>query len=197
MVPFAPLFLKLSWCKLFMIIIVDPTQEVMKWTQKMSNLFLPFEFKSNASDVLYGDFAYGLGLFIGTYDGNPTLTPRVLSPTSTERSCFFLGFERIGHGGYLPPYTSLMTFLPALNIGLFTTANGPGAAVNTAHIMLHEIILNILQSNRSTFIQLAILHYIKTNYTPKFQPKYCSVLSPNVGMWKWNGSISSRSTVNG
>ena len=41
----------------------------MKWLHQPSNL-IPFtSFKTNPTDEVFGDYAYGMGFFLGIYDG--------------------------------------------------------------------------------------------------------------------------------
>ncbi|CAG7825764.1 unnamed protein product [Allacma fusca] len=58
-------------------------ESVLTWLYRPSILFDSFEYKSQDFDV-NGNFAYGLGLFIG----------------------FFEGTRYVHHGGYWPPYAS-------------------------------------------------------------------------------------------
>lgn len=53
----------------------------------------------------------------------------------------------MSHGGYIPPYESLMHLFPSLNLGIFVTMNGPGTAAASAepvNALLNKI-FDILQ----------------------------------------------------
>jgi hypothetical protein len=106
------------------------SEEAMSWLSK-SAIQVPFDgWKTNVENSARGNFGYGLGLSIGTYDG----------------------WERVSHGGYIPPFLSQLTLFPALNIGIFTTSNGPGALPQGSEMnLLHAQIFDILngKSNNS------------------------------------------------
>jgi len=52
----------------------------------------------------------------------------------------YQGYTKLSHSGYIPPFSSYMTLLPGLRLGIFTSASGPGSLNHN----LHTKILNIL-----------------------------------------------------
>jgi CubicO group peptidase (beta-lactamase class C family) len=90
---------------------------VMRWLRKPTN---PFNFNGyeSGSSKVNGDLAYGLGLNIGFYEGTRMLQ----------------------HGGFWPPYASQMTLYPDLNLGIFSSSNGPGRLDGYGYLTLHNSI---------------------------------------------------------
>ncbi|OXA47580.1 uncharacterized protein LOC110855704 [Folsomia candida] len=86
--------------------------EVMNWLYVPSSLTPSGTLKSenNPDSIINLNIAYGLCLDIGVYDG----------------------WLRIGHGGYLPPFESLMTLYPELGLGVFMAMSGPGTLYATS-----------------------------------------------------------------
>ncbi|XP_021963681.1 uncharacterized protein LOC110859117 isoform X2 [Folsomia candida] len=104
-------------------------EAVMGWLTAPSNLQVAGFIKTgdNPNATVDLNLAYGLCLNVGVYDG----------------------WLRVSHGGYIPPYESLMHLFPSLNLGIFVTMNGPGTAAASAepvNALLNKI-FDILQGN--------------------------------------------------
>jgi CubicO group peptidase (beta-lactamase class C family) len=105
------------------------SEEAMSWLKKVV-MPLPFTgYKTSPSDpnkIISGSFGYALGLRVAIHDG----------------------WQRITHSGYIPPYLSLMSIVPALNLAIFSTTNGPGMLPPGADLdTLHAALFEILRSN--------------------------------------------------
>lgn len=59
----------------------------------------------------------------------------------------FTGWQKIGHGGSVPPFQSHMSFFPALDIGIFSVTNQMPVDLSMYHPQLHNAIFDILQGN--------------------------------------------------
>ncbi|XP_035704457.1 uncharacterized protein LOC118434631 [Folsomia candida] len=95
--------------------------EGMDWLYKPSNLMFA-DAIYDANDI-ENRYASGLGLHLGLFNGFATVT----------------------HGGFLPPYDSLITMTPGLNFGIFTAASGPGKLTEFTRSRLHTRIYDIIQ----------------------------------------------------
>lgn len=84
----------------------------MNWLYTASTLtpYGTIKSESNPDAIVNLNIAYGLCLDIGIYDG----------------------WLRIGHGGYLPLFESLMTLYPELGLGIFMAMSGPGTLYATS-----------------------------------------------------------------
>ncbi|CAG7726550.1 unnamed protein product [Allacma fusca] len=101
-------------------------KNVMQWLRKPTNPFNFNGYQSGSSQV-NGDIAYGMGLNIG----------------------FFEGTRMVQHGGYWAPYASQMTLYPDLNIGIFSSANGPGRLDGYSHNDLHNALAALFLGKKS------------------------------------------------
>lgn len=95
----------------------------MAWMTKPAAIMLNIPFKQNENDLVGHTFGYGLGLMLAAYDG----------------------FEYIHHGGYFPPYHTLMSLFPTQNLGIFTSTNEGLAYVDAS--VLHAFIFEVLRGS--------------------------------------------------
>ncbi|OXA38440.1 hypothetical protein Fcan01_26787 [Folsomia candida] len=153
-------------------------QEAMKWMYRASNSDVAGEFKTEnaSSTILDLNYAYGLGLGLGVYDAYAPFVYsevrlvvahrakagwRVKKPQcgldEKSENFIFLTFrpvltvtrwQTISHGGFLPPYESMMTLVPGLKLGIFTAMNGPRATYETEYNQhrLHAKIFDAVQA---------------------------------------------------
>ncbi|CAL8109666.1 unnamed protein product [Orchesella dallaii] len=79
-------------------------EDVMKWMTKPAIAMAPFTFKTSEEQRLASSMAYGLGLMLANYDG----------------------WQFVHHGGYFPPYNTLLSLFPEKKIAVFSSSNqGP------------------------------------------------------------------------
>ncbi|CAL8128956.1 unnamed protein product [Orchesella dallaii] len=100
-------------------------EEVMLWTREPSIHFPYSDFKITDNDITTNTLSYGLALRLGIYDG----------------------WEHINHGGYFPPYKSLISMFPALKLGIFTSSNQAPSLVDQT--VLHSFIFETLRGNEN------------------------------------------------
>lgn len=93
----------------------------MNWLIQPANSLPLMLYKSTDADLVANTFGYGLGLMLASYDG----------------------WEYIHHGGYFPPYRSLMSLFPSQKLAIFTSGNeGP---VQVDPVILHAFIFEVLR----------------------------------------------------
>ncbi len=95
----------------------------MTWMTKPSAIMPEIPYKQSENGIIGHTFGYGLGLMLAAYDG----------------------FEYIQHGGYFPPYHTLMSLFPTQNLGIFTSTNEGLAYVDAS--VLHAFIFELLRGS--------------------------------------------------
>lgn len=103
----------------------------MAWMTKPASVMPAVAFKSSETDLIISSYGYGLGLMLASYDG----------------------WQYIHHGGYFPPYHTLMSLFPSQNLGVFTSTNEGPLKVDAA--ILHAFIFEVLRgtSNPAEAVQ--------------------------------------------
>ncbi len=127
---------------------------------KPSNLFVNGALKTKATGNKSIDYniGYGLGLIVGIYDGK--LKTKICFGINKFLIEIITGWLRIGHGGYIAPYESMMNIYPELNLGIFSSTNGPGStgysqlSVDILHNALFDIIEGIFHTYKCSVIFL-------------------------------------------
>jgi hypothetical protein len=127
----------------------------MRWVRQPS-LAMESQFKlTDDTDIIDTELAVGTGLSIAVYDGtiwNGTVHNLKNESRISECNFIAINFSNSGwmlyhHSGMLAPFTSRMSFYPALKLGIFSVANGPtDVHVNEYnHDHLQKAIFNLLR----------------------------------------------------
>lgn len=97
-------------------------EEIIDWITRISTPYRYNSFKQSAeTDRTQGEMGYGIGLILANHDN----------------------WQVLRHSGWNPPYSSLMNVYPALKLGIFTSASGPGWQAD--HWYVHFTIVDMVR----------------------------------------------------
>ncbi|CAL8137117.1 unnamed protein product [Orchesella dallaii] len=102
-------------------------EEAMSWLYTLSSV--PAEFngdKNQETDGVYGVYGYGLGFTLALYDG----------------------WKTYQHGGFYPPYRSLITIFPKKRVAVFSSSNQLEANNAFPQSVVHSFIFETLRGNQ-------------------------------------------------
>ncbi|ODM96889.1 hypothetical protein Ocin01_09789 [Orchesella cincta] len=109
-------------------------EETMSWLYSLSSV--PAEFngdKNQETDGVFGVYGYGLGFTLALYDG----------------------WKTYQHGGFYPPYRSLITVFPKKRLAIFTSSNQLEANNAFPQSVVHSFVFETLRGQKADFRTIA------------------------------------------